>query len=115
MKNIDYLKYDSNGRIIAYGVMPEYAIPHQMEPTIIGKGLPETHYVLNEEVLPRPVQESFLEGMTLKNLPIPCTIKVDEEEFICTESTATLAFGVGKYTVEVQAFPYLPYKTEITV
>lgn len=73
----------------------------------IGDYGPE-HRVVDGEVSLRPASPATLDGLTLTNLPAPCTIRINSEEYGCAESTATLSFDQpGTYLVTIEAWPYL--------
>lgn len=68
----------------------------------------ETHYIPNGEVTLRPENPAILAGLELSDLHVPCEIKINNQSYLCTESTATLAFThPSAYKVTVIAWPYL--------
>lgn len=73
-----------------------------------------THYIKNNQALERPACPATLDGLTLRNLPTPCKIVINDKEYDVTDKTVTLEFDYpGKYLIKVIAFPYLYGEFEI--
>lgn len=73
-----------------------------------GDWLGKPYYVLNGVVTPQPENPAALSGMELSNLPVPCEIRINDQSYQCTDSTATLSFSQpGAYKVIVKAWPHL--------
>ncbi|MBB2918111.1 hypothetical protein [Cupriavidus alkaliphilus] len=67
-----------------------------------------THYVKEGALVERPVNTARLDGMTLRDLPVPCVIVIDGARYDCDEPLAELDLsGPGMYAVTVEAFPAL--------
>lgn len=68
----------------------------------------DTHYVVDGEAVPRPENPTTLDGMTLRNVPVPATLTINETEYQTDSDTVELGFDYpGTYRVIVRAFPYL--------
>lgn len=66
-----------------------------------------THYIKNEAVAIRPYQDTWLDGLTLRGLPVPCVLRVDGRGSEIAEPTVTLELDhPGVHMVEVRAWPY---------
>jgi hypothetical protein len=114
-----YVTADASGRILSTGSMPRWMIDIQTPPAggslVIGDGHWDTDYVKGGAIVPRPASPATLNGMTLENLPNPCTITLDGADHACTDATCELSFShAGTYTVKVAAFPYLDATFEVT-
>jgi len=110
---------NATGRILYTGTVPRKMIDIQIPPegasVVIGMGAPETHYVVNGAVVPRPVNTATPTGNTLTNLPVPCTISIDETAHDCADDHCELSFShPGTYNVTVSAWPMLDVAFEVT-
>lgn len=75
-----------------------------------------THYVLDGEVVPRPVQNIVRDGMTLKGVRKTATIKIGEKTYTCDGSNIELSFPrPGIYNVTVIEWPYTDWSDQIEV
>ena len=80
-----------------------------------------THYIdltdpENPTPTERPAQATTLTGLVLSDLPVPCTIHIDEQAYPLTDTTVELDFPLpGTYRLRVEAFPHLDWTTSITV
>jgi len=109
-----------SGQILRFGSCSDGDINHQQvdkEETLCeGTGHWSTHYVLNEVITLRPANSAMLNGMVLSNLPVPCTIHVNDSSYACSDTTADLSFTYpGTYLVRVEAFPHLDATFRVTV
>ena len=110
MHQKSYIEHDDNGRIIAAMQLRSDAYEaNRTNPNLIeGVASPATHYVKEGMVLDRPIQETFLDGNTLRNLPIPCQIQINDDIYECDDDNAELGFDFPMtYRVTVRAWPYL--------
>jgi hypothetical protein len=119
MTDFAYVAADADGRILYHARMPYAMFPFQSPPPggrfVVGFGSAETHYVKGDEVLERPASTAVLDGMTLKSLPVPCTITLEGVEHDCTDDTCELSFShPGTYTVTVSAWPMFDAIFEVT-
>lgn len=75
-----------------------------------------THYVKEGAVAARPANSARLDGMTLRDLPVPCGIVIDGVRYDCDEPTAELELTVPKtYQIQVDAFPMTDATFEVTI
>jgi hypothetical protein len=115
-----YVLADSAGRITQVGQMPRFMIDKQVPPAggslVIGKGHWDTDYVSGGVIVPRPANPGALDGMTLKNLPAPCTITLEGVDYACTDDTCELSFShAGTFSIKVTpAWPMLDATFEVT-
>lgn len=116
---IHYAWYDAAGRIVRI----VFCLPAEREANAPA-GLPyiesaapidaRQQWVDGGELRPRPAQASRLDGMTLRDLPIPCEIVIDGTRYACADGIAELSFGqAGVHKVRVEAFPYQPAEFEV--
>lgn len=107
--NIKYVEYNASGEILCQGSAPEdiYQL-NKHDRMIEGTGNPQTDYVLNGVITPRPTQQTTLDGLTLNNLPQPCQLLIDGTAYDLDTPTIELEFDEpGTYKVQILAFPYL--------
>jgi hypothetical protein len=114
-----YVVANVNGEIVMWGSMPHYMISDQSAPdggsVVLGEGQPKTHYVKNGQSVARPANPAVLDGVTLKSLPVPCTITLEGVDHECTDDTCELSFShPGTYPVKVSAWPMLDATFEVT-
>ncbi|WP_210398768.1 hypothetical protein, partial [Oligella sp. HMSC09E12] len=73
---------------------------------------PATQYIKNGQITDRPIQQTKLNGLTLSNLPVPCTILINGTPYECDSDTAELEFDQPTtYTIRVEAWPYQDWET----
>jgi hypothetical protein len=116
---IDYVVADATGRILIKGRIPAFMLdiqPLQSGHVLVpGIASLDVDYVSGGKITPRPANSATLSGMTLENLPIPCTITVNGAAHACTDPTATLSFSQpGTYPVSVSAWPMYDATFEVT-
>ena len=111
--------YDKYGKIVGITGIQEASysrLAPVLPPHVMGQYPSELWYVVDGAACPRPAQNTTVDGNWLRNMPAPCTVVVDDVEFPCAETHAELVFNhKGTYTVEVRAFPYLDWKSEVSV
>jgi hypothetical protein len=104
------VEFNEQGRIIAtMSLMPEAYEASLNHPRIIdGTADIRTQYVKDGKIVDRPVQETVLDGSTLRNLPAPCQIQINDDVYDCNDDHAELGFDLPiTYRVTVCAWPYL--------
>jgi hypothetical protein len=114
-----YVAADSTGLIVCNGHVPRFMLDVQVPPEggsiVVGTGETATDYVREGEIISRPPNPATLDGMTLKNLPVPCTITVEGTAHTCTDDHCELEFTQpGAYDVIVSAFPARDATFEVT-
>jgi len=115
IRTTQFVKHDDTGRVLYAGLVPTEMLELQGENVVAGEADPSKHYVLAGAITDRPANTAILEGMTLMELPIPCTITVEGVEHACADLTADLSFShPGTYTVTVKAFPMLDATFQVT-
>lgn len=83
---------------------------------VLGHYSQATHYVSSDAVLERPTQATALDGLTLTDLPAPCTLWIDSTAYSITEPTVTLDLPLsGAYPLRVEAWPYIDWTGSVTV
>jgi hypothetical protein len=115
----NFVMADAQGRIYMSASMPRYMVDLQLLPTggslVLGTGSFDTEYVSDGQILPRPANSATLDGMTLRNLPSPCTITLEGQTHDCTDDHCELSFShPGTFTVKVSAWPMLEAVFEVT-
>ncbi|WP_048769199.1 hypothetical protein [Oligella urethralis] len=106
--------YKDNGEIDGY---IESSDPYQIEANkvgnwVMGKADPATQYIKNGQITDRPNQQTNLTGLTLTDLPNPCTIFINGQSYECESETAELEFDQPTiYTIRVEAWPYQDWET----
>lgn len=110
--------YDADGRIVGVMSGPHDCIvatgQHNQQQWVEGGSDPETHYVAQGVLTPRPENPAALSAGTLSDLPVPCTIHIGSVDYPCDEPVAELAFDQpGTYRVVIEAWPYLNKEFEI--
>ena len=111
-----FANYDpATGRIAYTGSVPTSMLSLQGNNVVEGDADLTLDYVENGAITPRPANTATLDGMTLKNLPNPCTINVEGVAHACTDPTADLSFShPGTFTVTVSAWPMLDATFSVT-
>lgn len=104
--------YDADGRIVGVMSGPRDCIvatgQHNQQQWVEGGSDPETHYVAQGVLTPRPEMPAVLDGHELSGLPTPCTLSINGVDYPCGEAVVELAFDQpGTYRVIAQAWPYL--------
>lgn len=111
--------YDTEGRITLTGDVSEstYRLYREQGHLMVDRRAdPTTQYVVDGELRSRPANPTLRDGMTLQNMPAPCTMTVNGKPYTVTEPTVTLTFPrPGPYTVVVTRFPFLDATFEFTV
>ncbi|WP_244832329.1 hypothetical protein [Caballeronia sp. TF1N1] len=117
--NIAFARFDDDGRIEFVGhTSPEgweRMLGYTAEYVVQGDADVDLDWVDGHVIKRRPENPTILDGMTLRNLPIPCQITVDGTTHDSQDETADLSFSQpGTYTVVVSAFPMLDASFQVT-
>lgn len=115
-----YYLYDENGRLFSgMTFLPDAAgvvdarIAVEIENNgaagvVFFDGNPLLHYFDGSAVSPRPQMTASLSGMSIAGLPIPSSLSIEGDIYICDDGVAELSFSApGAYTVKARSWPYL--------
>jgi hypothetical protein len=65
-------------------------------------------YIVDGEIVDRPVFEAIVVGTTIANLPNPTTVVANGKSYEVTDGVAELSFDYpGEYFVHLISFPYV--------
>jgi hypothetical protein len=107
--------YTMTSYVSADAFMVAVQMPLEGGAIVLGEGDPATHYVKAGQIVARPANTAALAGMTLQDLPVPCTITIDGTAHDCTDDHCDLEFTQpGTCSVTVSAFPMLDATFEVT-
>lgn len=126
---VDYVRYDpATGAILAFGQMSKAAVAHEDslyddDGYLIAKGHRDTHWVdvAAQELREKTACPAVLDGVTLRDLPVPCTITVTDHtgatsEHACTDGMAECEFEYpGTYTLTITSVPHLPGTYQVVI
>ena len=71
-------------------------------------------FVLDGELVERPVNPATLNGTVIENVPVGAAVSFGDQSAIVDDGTAELEFQFsGTYSVTVSYFPYLPKTFEV--
>ncbi|MBM2883900.1 hypothetical protein JFK97_05810 [Chromobacterium phragmitis] len=107
---MEIVQFDpETGRIIQTGTSrPENIEIDRAHGQSIIEGIADalTEYVRNGAIAPRPASPARLDGMTLRDLPVPCRIIIDGQSYDCADAECALSFAhPGLHVVSVEAWP----------
>ena len=82
------------------------------------------HYVSDGVVTDRPllpvsvskteIEADDVDVAMIEGLPQPCTVKVDGIDYVVEEGVLEIGSPMpATYTIEIDHWPYLPFKTEV--
>jgi len=74
-----------------------------------------THYVQNDQAIPRPDQATTLNGLTLMNVPPGSTVLLDGQSYPAEGDVELECPLPGTYQLRVIAWPYKDWEGEVTV
>lgn len=107
----------ATGRIICVTTLREWDTPMSNEilyenaPTDIGG----THYVLNGEVVPRPVMPLVITGNHIEGIPVNSELWLENIVYTVDDGEVDIDFTYpGTYPVRITKFPYLDFNGEFT-
>jgi len=111
-----YVRYDpATGEIITWGQHERIALDMQIidrkEPVLREKASGDTHYVdlADLTVKEKTPGVAVLEGLTLKNVPVPCVLRIDEEPYKVFATEVELGFDLpGTYRIEIESPFHFP-------
>ena len=120
MKHITF--YDPQGRLTGGAGLEDdqyERVKDRLEAHIEGSWSGRTHYLANGVLAQRPENPVELDGLTLRRMPVPCTINIRDADrdgnipgrdkvYPCDVPEAELGFEhPGRYRVRVECWPYL--------
>lgn len=114
----DFTVYDERGAIISQGWTQLSVVQKMME---AGNCLPLTssaltQYVLNGEITDKTPCPAYLDGLVLRNLPVPSRLFIDRDVYEVIEPVVELSFNLpGTYKLLIESVPHLPVTLEVTV
>lgn len=107
---VNYIIYDEkNGEIVAncQANVPDGIVALDKNSYVTTGFIdPSEFYFANQKITPRPEQNTVLDGLTLRNLPVPSEIFVNGTRYKCDEETVELDLEEGTYEVIIKSFPY---------
>lgn len=75
---------------------------------------PATHYVVDAEVVSRPILQVQLNGTVLSGVPAGAEILIEDQVYSADGSDIELEFGLpGYYKVQIKHWPYMDWETVI--
>jgi len=107
----------STGMIICVGTIKEYetSMPGEMRYENAPSDIGGTHYILNNEVTPRPVMPITISGLHLSGVPENAKLWIEDTPYNISGGNVDLSFNfVGTYLIRIELFPYLDFNTEVT-
>lgn len=110
MEKISIIEYDETGRILQTGLAPRENVEidfAQGKLLLQGEADPVTQYIRGDGMIEsRPVNTVRLDGMVLRDLPVPCRLIVDGVEYACSDTECQLSFSLpGLHHIVVDGFP----------
>lgn len=116
MRSISF--YNTRGEIHTSMQGDESALQLTIEnfpdPWVEGDWFDKGKYVLNGDVLDRPLNPTTLSGLTLNNVPVPAEVWIDRVRYDTNEPVVEIAFQYpGKHKIRVVSFPYLDAEFDI--
>ena len=118
-EGVSVIVYGADGRIQYVSHVPAHLAALQASDGLLwmlGEANPSVHYVLNSEVTLRPENPVRLDQQTLRDLPVPATIRIGSAVYEVNESVVELEMTYpGDYFIQVLAFPYRDVILKVTV
>ncbi len=116
---VAFVRYDETGAVTEWGRMALGVIERQRQAgarIIAGGGGPDFHVDLDTlEVLAKRDNPAWLDGMTLRDVPVPATIVIGRTAYEVIDPVVELEFPLpGTYAIEVRSVRYLAKTFEIT-
>lgn len=116
MVKFSYIQFNQNGEIIANCACNTLDTSFSLtENQLMTTNFidPKLFYVQDRKIVLRPVQSTVLDGVTLRELPVPSEIFINGMRYECDESTVELDIEAGSHIVVVRSFPYKEVSFEI--
>lgn len=110
--------YDDTGRITALSFVQEEVVGmmlHAGHKLVKGWHDEASAYISGNRPHKRPANPARLDGMTLRDLPVPCVVDIDGTAYSCETPSVELDLPYSKtYAVKVLAFPMQDAAFEVT-
>jgi len=119
LKPSAFVRYDEAGDIVQWGSMAAMFIDEGIasgERIANGGGGPDFWYDFADGVVkPKTECQAYLDGLVIRDCPVPCRVHIGLDTYACEDGTAELEFTQpGTYSVTVKSVRYLP-KTFVVV
>ena len=117
---MNFAVYNADGVILRYGSCPpDHARlqPDRDQFVFEGEASDALHYI---DIATGERRDKFqfsaaLSGLALSGLPIPCTLRFEDQVVAVADGVANLSFTLpGTHTVRVEALHYIPRDYEVT-
>ncbi|MCD0492348.1 hypothetical protein LQD23_08560 [Chromobacterium violaceum] len=110
MEKISIIEYDETGRILQTGLasLENVEVEFAMGKLLLqGDADPLMQYIRSDGAIEaRPLNPARLDGMVLRDLPVPCRLILDGVEYNCDDAECELSFALpGLHHVQVEAWP----------
>lgn len=106
-----FAEHDADGRIKAIRTMPDGASPERytrqgitLAPASLGVS-PRTHYVVDGQVVPRPVMDLSIESNRIAGIPGGAVVTIGRQPFEICDGVAEIEGYSGEITV--RCWPYV--------
>ncbi|SFJ54567.1 hypothetical protein SAMN05216304_109129 [Bosea sp. OK403] len=109
---VAFVRYDETGAVTEWGRMALGVIERQRQAgarIIAGGGGPDFYVDLEtSEARPKQDNPAWLDGMTLRDVPVPATVMIGRTAYAVTDPVVELEFPLpGPYAVEVRSLRHL--------
>lgn len=113
MENITITYHTEEGEITgSLTASPNTIEPNKVGLWVYGSGDMESQYIKDGQITERPIQQTKLNGLTLTDLPVPCTVHINDTPYECDSETAELEFDQPTtYEIRVESWPYKEWET----
>ncbi|AOO81659.1 hypothetical protein [Bosea vaviloviae] len=115
---VAFVRYDETGAVTEWGRMALGVIERQRQAgarIIAGGGGPDFYVDLEtREVRPKQDNPAWLDGMTLRDVPVPATIVIGRTAYEGEDAVVELEFSLpGTYAIEVRSLRQLTKTFEV--
>jgi hypothetical protein len=115
---VAFLRYDETGAVTEWGRMALGVIERQRQAgarIIAGGGGPDFYVdIETREVRPKQDNPAWLDGMTLRDVPVLATVMIGRTAYPCNEAVVELEFSLpGPYAIEVRSARHLAKTFEV--
>lgn len=113
--NVKFIRYRERGEIYAWGECQQIIYEQMDGLKMLADASGETHWVSDGEVLEKTPCPAFLDGLTLRDVPVPATVSIDGARYPTDEPVVELTFNhPGIYTVTIESIPHMPISFMVT-